>query len=74
MLFDVQLSFQVLHADVVDVEVVAGGNRADAVKNIFRPQGAGSGMHHHVGVRQDVVHGCSDGVRHLLGALKCHIA
>src|ERR1700730_15270490 len=39
MLFDVQLSIEVLDADVVNVKVVARGYSADTIKDIFRASG-----------------------------------
>ena len=42
VLLYMQLSQKVLHADVMHVEVVAGGNGAYAVENIFRAQLAGT--------------------------------
>ena len=41
VLLDVEISLQILHADIVDVEVVARRYRADAVENIFGAHGAG---------------------------------
>ena len=51
MLLHMQMSIQILHADVVHVEVVASGDGPDAVENIFRPARAWNRMHHHVGAR-----------------------
>ena len=52
VLLHVQTAADVLHADVVHVEVVARGDRADAVEEAFLPAGARHGVHHHVGVGQ----------------------
>ena len=41
VLLDVEFAGEILHADVVDVEVVASGDGADAVEDIFRSLGAG---------------------------------
>ena len=35
VLFHVQVALEILHADVVHVEVVAGGHGADAIENIL---------------------------------------
>ena len=74
MLFDMQLAVQILDADVVDVEVVARGDGANAVENIFRAPCPRNGMHDHVGIGQDLAHARPDGIGDLLGALEGEIA
>ena len=56
MLLHVQLAVQILHADVVNVKVMARGHGADAIENIFRAPSARHGVHHHVGLRQNLAH------------------
>ena len=74
MLFHVQLPVQVLHADVVHIEVVAGSDGADAVENIFRAPGPRNRVHHHVGIGQNLAHPRRHRIGHLLGALEGEIA
>ena len=42
VLFDVEVALEILHADVVHVELVAGGDGADAIENVFRAQAPGT--------------------------------
>src|SRR6202142_22787 len=74
VLFDVQVALEILHADVVNIEIVAGSNGANAIENVFCTQGAGNGVHDDVGIGQDIMHGVGDGFRHLLGALESYVA
>ncbi len=74
MLFDVEMALEILHADVVQVEIVTGGDGADAIENIFRTQGAGHGVHDDVGIGQHFVDGAGYGFRHLLRALERDVA
>src|SRR6202142_4007664 len=74
MLFDVQLAIQILHADVMHVEVVARSHSANAVENIFRAAGARNRMYHDAGGRQDFAHTGGHSIGHLLGALEGEIA
>ena len=50
MLFDVQVSLEILHAHVVHVEIVARGHGPDAIENILGAQSARHGVHDDVGV------------------------
>ena len=70
VLFDVEATREILHADVVDVEVVAGGDGANAVENIFRALGARQRLHGDVGIGKDVANRGGHGFDQLLGALE----
>ena len=70
MLLDIQAAGEILHADVVHVQVMARGYRANAVENIFGALGAGQWLHGHVGVGQDAVDGGGYGGHQLLGTLE----
>src|ERR1700686_2152613 len=72
MLLDVQPTVEILDADVVHVEIVVGGNGADAVEDVFGMLGARQRLHGHVGVGQDAVHCLGDCGRQLAGALKSY--
>ncbi len=52
VLLHVQSSAHVLHADVVHVQIVAGGDRADAVEEAFLAAGASASVDHDIGVGQ----------------------
>src|SRR5690242_3541071 len=73
VLLHVQLTTQVLHAHVVDVQVVAHGHRADAVEYVFPTVRLGNGVDHHVCLGQHAMHRRFYRVRHLLRALKGEI-
>ena len=45
VLLHVQMALEILHADVVHVEIVASGDGADAIEDVFRTQGARHGVH-----------------------------
>src|SRR6476660_3247761 len=68
------MSLEVLHADIVDVEVVASGDSPDAIENVFRVQSAGDGVHDHVSVRKNFVDRTGYGFHHLLGTLEGDVA
>src|SRR5205814_1853111 len=74
VLLHVQPAAQVLHAHIVHHEVIAGGDGADAVENIFADGGARQRVDDHVGVGQHAVDGVGDGVGDLLGALEGDVA
>src|ERR1022692_3732816 len=74
MLLDVQLPVQVLHADVVDIEIMASGDRADAVKDVFRTAGARDRVDHDVSVGQNFAYPGGDRRRDLLRTLERKIA
>jgi hypothetical protein len=59
MLLDVELAVEILHADVVDVEVVASGDGANAVEDVFRALGARQRLNSDIGVREDAMNGLS---------------
>ena len=52
--FDVNLAFDALHADVVHHEVVAQGGGADAVEGALLHALPRHGVHHHVGIAQQL--------------------
>src|SRR6266567_4736435 len=68
------MSAEVLHADVVYVQVIAGSDSTDAVENVFSALSAGTRVHHHIGVGQNAVHAGCDRVCDLFRALKRYIA
>src|SRR5438128_5486550 len=68
------MSAEVLHADVVYVQVVAGSDSPDAIENVFSALSAGTRVHHHIGVGQNAVHAGCDRVCDLFRALKGYIA
>src|ERR1700704_1512775 len=74
MLFDVQLSIQVLHADVVNVKVVARRYSADTIKDIFCASRPWNRVHDDIGIGQYFAHPRSNCGRHLLRALESEIA
>src|SRR5258708_6959134 len=69
-----QVSVKILHADVVDVEVVASRDRANAVKNIFRTLRARQRLHGYIGVGKNAVNCGGHGFHQLFGALKSNRA
>src|SRR5882757_6976399 len=70
VLFHMQLPFQILHANVMHVDVVPGGNGADAVENAFIQLRPGQRVDHDIGVREKLLHGRGDRAHDLLGALE----
>src|ERR1700691_3204883 len=70
VLLDVKPPREILHADVVDVEVVACGHGANTIKDIFRALGTRQGLHRNIGIWKNVVDRCSCGGHQLVGALK----
>src|SRR5438552_718427 len=69
-----QTPSQVLHAHIVDAEVVAGSHGADAVKYIFLPGFAWHRVNDHIRIRQNIVYRIGNFSYHLAGALEGHIA
>ena len=74
MLFHVQASIQVLHADVMHVEVLMRGHGADPVKNILRMLRSRKRLDGYVGVRKHLMYRIGDGSGQLARALKRHSA
>jgi hypothetical protein len=58
----------------VDVQVVAGGDRADAVENVFRQRGPRDRVNDDISVGKDTVYGFRDFVGDLARALESHAA
>jgi len=56
MLLDMEFAREILHADVVDVQVVAGSDGANTVEDIFRTLGARQGLNGDVGVGKNLAH------------------
>jgi hypothetical protein len=50
-----QSAIQVLHAYIVDVEIVACRDRTNSVENVFSTLSARYGVDNDVGIRQDAV-------------------
>src|SRR5206468_4512035 len=65
---------EILHADVMDVEVVAGSHGSDTVENILGPRRTRHRVHHHVSIWQHFMHRIGNCGRHLLRALEGDIA
>ena len=74
MLFDVQLVVVLLHADVVDGEVGAGSDGADAVVDALGERGGGNGVDDDIGTGKVALDGCGGGGGDLLGALEGKLA
>ena len=74
VLLDVELVVILLHADVVNGEVGAGGDGADAVVDAFGAGGGGDGVDDDVGAGEMALDGGSGGCGDLLGALEGEIA
>jgi hypothetical protein len=74
VLLDVELVVELLHGDVVDVEVGAGGNGADAVVNAFGEGCGGDGMDDDVGSGEMAADGGGGCEGDLLGALEGEVA
>ena len=70
VLLHVELAGEILHADVVDVEVVARGDGANAVEDIFRALGARQRLHGDVGIGKNAAHRGGDRFHQLLGTLE----
>ena len=56
MLFDVEFAGEVLNADVVNVQVVPGGDGPNTVEDIFGTLGTRQGLNGNIGVGKDAVH------------------
>jgi len=74
MLLDMQVAVEILHTDVVDIEIVTGSDGANAVKNIFGATSARNGVDHDIGVGKNFTHLGADGIGDLLGALEGEVA
>src|SRR5271165_789780 len=74
VLLNVQSACEVLHADVMHVEIVARGDRADLIEEAFLAAGARHGIDHDIGVRQYRANPRCNLVRDLLGFLEGHVA
>ena len=70
VLLDVELVVVLLNTDVVDIEVGAGGDGADAVVNAFGAGGGGDGVDDNVGSGKMAADGVGGGHSDLFGALK----
>ena len=60
VLLDVKAPGEILHADVVDVQVVAGSDGANTVEYIFRSLSPRQGLNGDVGVGKNVAHSGSN--------------
>ena len=74
VLLDVQRAIQVLNTDIVDIEIMASRNGANAIEKILAPSGARDGVHHDIGVRKNSLHVTGDGICNLFGALERDVA
>ena len=74
VLLDVELVVVLLHADVVNVEVGAGGDGADAVVEAFGARGGGDGVDDDVGAGEMALDRVFGGHGDLLGALEGEVA
>src|ERR1700728_3276548 len=70
VLLDVQPAGKVLDADVMHVEIFAGGGSSDAIENILRTLRAREWLHGDVGIGQDAVNRLRHGGGQLAGALE----
>ena len=69
-----QCAIQVLNTDVMDIQIVASRNGANAIEEILAPPGARDGMHHDIRVRKNSLHVTGDRICNLLGALERYVA
>src|SRR5437868_4415102 len=74
MLFHMDLSVQVLHADVMNAKVVARSHRSYAVKDALLPSNAGNGANNHIRVGKDGMHRIRNLADRSFGMLKCNVA
>ncbi len=74
VLLDVQAVVELLDADLVDGEVAAGGDGADAVVDALGDGGGGDGVDDDVGAGEMALHGLGGGHGELLGALEGEVA
>src|SRR5664279_3922402 len=74
MLLHMQRAMDVLHTDVVDVEIVPGGHGANAIEQAFAAAGAGDSVYHHVSSRQELPNCRGHLVGYLFRFLKRNIA
>src|SRR5215469_11373990 len=73
MLLYMNCPVHILHADVVNIQVVACGHRADAVEQTLAVAGPGGGIDHHVGSGQKCANYSGSVIGHLLGFLEGHV-
>ncbi len=74
VLLDVEGAFVLPDADVVDGEVGAGGDGADAVEHAFAEGGGGHGVDDDVGSGEKALHGFGRGEGDLFGALEGEVS
>ena len=74
VLLNVEMAMQVLHTDIMYVEILARRHGTNLVKNIFRVHCPWDRVHDYVGIRENIVNGHGDCVGDLLGALESHVA
>ena len=74
VLLDVQTVVELLHADLVDGEVAAGGDGADAVVDALGDGCGGDGVDDDVGAGKMALDGFGGGHGELLGALEGEVA
>src|SRR5882724_11323566 len=74
MLLNVKMPMQVLHADIMHIEVLARGHGTNFVKNIFRVHGSRDRVHDYVRVGENIMNGHCHRIRDLLGALEGYVA
>ena len=74
MLFDVKTPTQILHADIVHIEIVPRRHGPNAVEDVLAVQSPRDRVHDDVGVGQNAVDRNCDRVHHLFGALESDIA
>ncbi len=74
MLLDVEAAVEVLHADVVDIEIPVSRDAANAIEDILGMLGASQRLNRHVGIGQDAMDGIGHGRGYLLRTLKGNCA
>src|SRR5215471_4541 len=74
VLFDVEPSCQILHADIVHAEVVTRSHSPYAIENVLVAGFPRHRVDHHITVREDGVHSVSDLADHLIRPLECNVA
>ena len=72
MLLDVEAAGKILHADVMDVEIVASGDGADTIEDIFGALGAWERLNGDIGVGKDFMNRIGDGCHKLFGTLESY--
>src|SRR5439155_9037545 len=69
----VQTAAKVLRTHVVDIQIVQGSDRTNAVEDVFGVHRARNGVDVNVGVRQHVMNCGGHGIGDLFGALESHV-